>query len=94
MVKDSINLQRVEQLVRGDQPKGLHEELFVVAFKCGLGGESFMLALLQISDIWEDITHKDKNYFVLGYALGQKTFEESEEVTNMNLANYNNKTSH
>lgn len=76
---DKVNLQRIELLVRGEQPEGMNEELFVVAFKSGLGGESFMLTLLQVSDIFGELTHEDKNYFVLGYALGQKILIDSEE---------------
>jgi hypothetical protein len=89
-----INLQRIEELIRGDQPEGMYEELFVVAFKSGLGGESFMLTLLQVSDIFEELTHEDKNYFVLGYALGQKTLIDSEEQMTDAVTIKANKTTH
>ena len=91
---DKINMQRIEMLVRGEQPEGMHEELFVVAFKSGLSGESFMLTMLQISDIFEGLTHLDKNYFNLGYALGQKTYMDSEEEMVSELSSYNKKTTH
>ena len=89
-----INMQRIEMLVRGEQPEGMHEELFVVAFKSGLSGESLMLTLLQVSDIFEGLTHDDKNYFCLGYALGQKTFMEAEDEMPELPAQYNKKTTH
>ena len=90
-----IDMQRIELLVRGEQPDGIEEELFVVAFKSGLGGESLMLTLLQVSDIFDGLSHGDKNYFLLGYAIGQKTFQETEEEMTSNMTvNYNKKTTH
>lgn len=92
---NKIDMQRIEMLVRGEQPEGVEEELFVVAFKSGLSGESFMLTLLQVSDIFEGLTHGGKNYFCLGYALGQKTMMETEEeMTDATTHNYNKKTTH
>jgi hypothetical protein len=91
---DGLNIKRVEELVNGEMPQGIHEELFVVAFKSGLGGDSFMLTLLQVSDIFNGLTHKDKNYFNLGYALGQKIHLETEDDAFMELNGYNKKTTH
>ena len=92
---NKIDLQRIEMLVRGETPAGMHEELFIVAFKSGLAGESFMLTILQVSDIFEGLTKDNNRYFCLGYALGQKVFNEAnEQMTDQVSTNYNKKTTH
>lgn len=75
-----INLQRLEFLIRGEIPKGKHEELFVLAYKAGIGDHSLMEVLLQISDIFDELPKNEVNHFLLGYALGQKTHRESEDA--------------
>jgi len=93
MIK-KINIKRIELLVAGEQPEGLCEELFVVAFKSGLSGETYMLTLLQVSDIFEGLSHDEKDYFTLGYAMGQKTHLESEDELATNMGLYTKRTTH
>lgn len=93
-MKDNINLRRLELLIRGEQPKGLHEELFVLAYKAGIGEELLMLTLLQVSDIFDKLTKNEVNHFLLGYSLGQKTHRESEEEMLKALTNHKNKSFH
>ena len=93
MAKIKIDLQRLEFLIRGDEPKGLNEELFILSYKSGLSGELLMNAVLQVSGQFEDYDQNEINHFMVGYCLGQKTYFESEEQM-LKEANINNKSFH
>lgn len=75
-----INLAELETLIRGERlPKDQAEELFLLAYKSGLGDELLLFTMLDLRDIFETLPSADKDFFILGYCLGQKTFRDVEE---------------
>lgn len=75
-----INLGKLETLIRGERlPDSRAEELFILTYKCGLGDELLLLTLLQIRDILDSLSSDEKNFLILGFCLGQKTFRDVED---------------
>jgi hypothetical protein len=83
-----INLANLEILIRGERmPANRAEELFLMAYKAGLGDELLLFTLIGLRDIFEGLSGSEKDFFVLGYCLGQKTFRDVEDSSFENLTN-------
>lgn len=75
-----INLAALQELIRGDRlASNRSEELFLLAYKSGIGDELLLYTVLQLKDIFEGLPSEEKDFFILGYCLGQKTFRDVEE---------------
>lgn len=75
-----INLAKIEELIRGERlAADRAEELFLLAYKSGIANELLLFCILQVKDIFEGLPSEEKDFFILGYCLGQKTFRDVEE---------------
>lgn len=83
MSKDNfkVDIARIEQLIAGEMPVGLNEELFVLGCKMGISGEKLKELLYQVSKEYHTFSHEAKDYLFLGYMLGQDIFAEANERT-------------
>lgn len=86
---DKIQLAKLEILIRGDRlPDDLAEEVFILGYKHGLNGDLFMLLMFQLKDMFdtEEFNVYVYKMLLLGYSMGQKTFDEVNEAS-FNQAN-------
>lgn len=75
-----INLTDLETLIRGERlPINRAEELFIRAYKAGLSDELLIFTLLELRDIFEGLESNEKDYFILGFCLGQKHLKDAED---------------
>lgn len=89
MSSDKINLAKLEILIRGDRlPDSLGEEIFILGYKHGLNGDMLMLLMFQLKDEFDTPEFDTYVYkmLLLGYSMGQKTFEDVNEAS-VNQAN-------
>lgn len=85
-----INLARVELLIRGDViPKDLAEETFILGYKHGISGELLMVLMFQLKDMFDEPEFDLYVYkmLILGYSMGQKTYEDVQEASINQLNN-------
>lgn len=76
----NINLKELEELIQGNRlPINRAEELFILAYKAGIGDELLLFTMLDLRDIFETLESGEKDFFVLGFCLGQKHFRDVEE---------------
>lgn len=77
-----INLAKLEVLIRGERlPNDRAEELFIRAYKAGIGDELLLFTMLELRDIFEGLESTEKDFFILGFCLGQKQFRDVEDAS-------------
>ncbi len=93
---NKIDLSRLQELINGDgTPANKKEELFVLGYSFGINGQLFITALNQVVDEWETFEWEETTFFVFGYAMGQRTLEESDgAAVEDTLEKTNKKTFH
>jgi hypothetical protein len=73
----TINLGRLEKLILGNViPENKSEESFILAYKYGLEGDLFLNLIFQLKDLLDSFNEEERNHLMLGYALGQKDYQE------------------
>lgn len=88
-MEGNINLAKLETLIRGDRiPQDFSEEIFILGYKHGIMGDLLMTLMFQLKDVFDEpqFTIYVYKLLLLGYCMGQKTFEDVNEAS-MNQAN-------
>lgn len=84
LTDNKINLAKLEILIRGDRlPDDLAEEVFILGYKHGLSGDILMLLMFQLKEMFDTPEFDVYVYkmLLLGYSMGQKTFEDVQDAS-------------
>lgn len=88
-----IDLQRIEELIKGDAiPEDIGEEMFQLAYKEALGGTILIHVMIQIAEVLDDLTVDEIHMFLLGYAIGERDLEDAQAAMTEQLTDGNNTT--
>jgi len=72
-------IERFQEIISGTRsPQNKEEDIFVVAYNTGMTGEGIFDIYVSIEET--GLTLNEINIFVMGYALGQRSFEEFGKI--------------
>lgn len=79
MSRTRVNMERIQALCDGtEDPVNNAEKSFVIAYERSILGDSLYNVYKRFPMEYETLTEHEKDYFTLGYALGQLVFLDNE----------------